>query len=126
MLSDKFNTYKENCECPVPCHRLAYEPTISYASTSNFDIEAILQQEELTSELKDSYVNAREIGQKVDESILENDNKLIKSFHNNVKQMSTEISNINTELSKLETSMDISFRDLSYRIKTHLHALNQV
>ena len=33
---------EETCECPVPCDRVMFEPTVSYVSTSNFDIDNLL------------------------------------------------------------------------------------
>lgn len=125
-ISEKYNKYKDNCECPVPCHRLVYEPLISYASTSNFDIDTLLQQEEMTKELKESYVYAREIGQKVERSIIEEDKRLIYNFYEKVKEMSSAINKINVELVNTEDKIDYSYGHLQQRVKIHFYALSQV
>ena len=61
----------ELCDCPIPCDRNLYDPIITYAANSNFDMDKLLQKD--TKILEDKYVNAREVGQKVNPQIITSD-----------------------------------------------------
>ena len=48
----------ENCTCPVPCDKRMFDPIITYASNSNFDMDIMLRGD--TDELQSKYIRGRE------------------------------------------------------------------
>ena len=55
----------------MPCDRNLYDPIITYAANSNFDMDKLLQKD--TKILEEKYVTAREVGQKVNPQIVTSD-----------------------------------------------------
>ena len=122
----EFNNVKDTCGCPIPCERLVYEPVISYASSSNFDIDALLRQSS-TEDLQAKYVRAREINQKVDQSTVMEDTKQITKFIQNVIKMASAMDKITDVLQSTEDSIEASFHSLVQRINIHMtKALEQI
>ena len=59
-LQEKFNDQdSENCTCPVPCDKRMFDPIVTYASNSNFDMDIILRGD--TKDLHSKYVTGGEI-----------------------------------------------------------------
>ncbi|GFN75842.1 acid-sensing ion channel 4 [Plakobranchus ocellatus] len=56
---------RDNCECPVPCDFLIYDPTISFASTSVYATERLLAST-ASQKLHQKYKRARETTARMD------------------------------------------------------------
>ena len=61
----------ELCDCPIPCDRNLYDPIITYAANSNFDMDKMLRGD--LKMLEEKYVAAREVRQKVNPKIVTSD-----------------------------------------------------
>ncbi|KAJ8297666.1 hypothetical protein KUTeg_024197 [Tegillarca granosa] len=61
----KVNVDRWRCSCPVPCSFQIYESEVSYAGTSHYSIDKLLENENIT-QLKQSLLNAKEISARMD------------------------------------------------------------
>lgn len=81
-LADQFHIHEhEICECPVPCTFQAYEPGISYATTSSFVIDKLLANLNY-DELEQKYRHAREVTNRLEKDKFLN----FKKVADNVKR----------------------------------------
>ena len=74
------NSHSDHDQCPIPCFRVMYDPIVTYASTSNFDLEKMLQSPYIKN-VQSKYIDAREVVQKVDMNIVRRDRELIDKFN---------------------------------------------
>ena len=42
MVSEVFSDQSRNCSCPVPCERVRYEPSLSYAQLSEINVVRLI------------------------------------------------------------------------------------
>lgn len=80
-------------QCPIPCKSTMYEPSVSYASLSNFDTDNLLQNTE-TSSLTSNYIKAREAAEKVIDDKLKKNRRLIEALAGTVETLSVVFSTI--------------------------------
>ena len=84
-------TQKSGCNCPVPCNRIEYEPSLSYAQLSQNNIESlIITSPTKKSQLETKFHTAKENKQRVVTSIANEDttnyNNLI-TISNKIEQL---------------------------------------
>ncbi len=73
-LAEKFQEEERKlCKCPTPCNRNLYDPIVTYAGNSHFDMNEMLQGNADLQELETRYHSAREVGQKVNPQLLRED-----------------------------------------------------
>lgn len=65
FLDEDEEEHEDDCNCPIPCHSVIYQSTVSYAASSNFDINALLKDPELTANLHERLVTSMELSQRL-------------------------------------------------------------
>ena len=61
MITELYRSRElSECNCPQPCHRTIFNPSISYAGTSDFDAQLFLRNVNKTI-LSENYMYARDI-----------------------------------------------------------------
>ena len=72
---------QSQCQCKVKCHQIVYEPSLSYAQLSKFNIDRIvLNDPEKRALVNKTFLAALDISQKVVESIASADKKNLKEM----------------------------------------------
>ena len=79
MLEDQENS----CNCSITCERTQYEPGLSYAELSEFNIDQVALTDSATKEaVREKFEGAIETQQRVVESVRNSDEVLMKTFLN--------------------------------------------
>ena len=66
MSPVKLQKAEKRCACSVPCKRIKYEASLSYAQLSQLNMERIvLRDPEQKAKVKDTFLLAREYSQRV-------------------------------------------------------------
>lgn len=99
------NVDRWQCSCPVPCTFQIYECEVSYASTSHYSIDKLLENENITK-LKQSLLNAKEISSRFDRT----------KFASTVQFASL----LNSEYSNLHTLVLYSLEESVKRLQSHI------
>ena len=119
LLVDAFNEQKTTiCDCPHPCDVTVFEPSVSYASTSNFDTDAMLYKSSPT-DIQTSFINAREAAQRVNPDIILKDTKLIHSFTDIVQNFTELFNRWNASLAYCRSLAFAIYRELQIRHDFH-------
>ena len=72
-----------NCNCSITCERTQYDPSLSYAELSEFNIDQVALTDSVTKEaVREKFEDAIETQQRVVESVREADETLMKTFLN--------------------------------------------
>ena len=81
MYPDALYTGPSDCECPVPCDRTVFKPSLSYAQLSQFNIERLaLADEKREAEIRQKFLTARETSQRVISHIAQTDDLQIETI----------------------------------------------
>ncbi len=100
---DKLHQDQSRCECPVPCYNIKYEPSMSYAQLSKFNVEKlIITDPDSKVVLENTFLNAREIAERTIDRNVDVDKRLMDSLH---RSMSNLEGNINDSLHVFDIHM---------------------
>jgi len=81
-----------DCQCPGPCHKVTYEPQLSYAqlSITNFD-RILLSDQGQRSRLLQNFDRAREVSQRTNTDLVNNNVALTEALLNATFQYRVEV-----------------------------------
>ncbi|RUS76719.1 hypothetical protein EGW08_015522 [Elysia chlorotica] len=77
---------RDNCDCPVPCNFLIYDPTISFASTSVYATDQLLAST-TTRDIKRRFLYARETTERMNHLKFNHFLKLEKDMRNSFERL---------------------------------------
>ena len=81
FFSDALQHQENDCNCSITCERTLYEPGLSYAELSEFNIDQVaLTSETKKALVREKFEHAAETQQRVVESIRESDKELMNTF----------------------------------------------
>ncbi|ELU15723.1 hypothetical protein CAPTEDRAFT_201141 [Capitella teleta] len=88
----EFRSEQPNCNCPVPCDQINYEPSLSYAQLSQFNVDRlVLTNYTRRTRVKKQFKFAKEITQRVDATIVQLDNEYIDAIQTEVSLLQNEV-----------------------------------
>ena len=92
--------------CGVPCQRVSYHPSLSYARLSKFNVDKIaLKDKEQRESTRQTFLSAREVSQRVIQDIREADEKHIRTIMGHLSGLQIIVNEYDTIL---ENSTDFA------------------
>ena len=83
FFSELLEDQENSCNCSITCERTQYEPGLSYAELSEFNIDQVALIDSATKEaVREKFEDAIETQQRVVESVRNSDEVLMKTFLN--------------------------------------------
>ncbi|XP_029633849.1 uncharacterized protein LOC115209554 isoform X1 [Octopus sinensis] len=81
---DKFYSFRLNCDCPLPCNMLLFDPSISYTAHSENKVSKLIMDPRM-ADVKQKLINAKEVKHRMDSrSVSEFRNMLLNLNASNV------------------------------------------
>ena len=105
ITSDEESHHRSDreCDCPTACSYYVYDPVLSYATTSEFAAEKLMESINATS-LKMKVEKAREVTNRMKETTFENFRSKIEKVVSYLKKISTIVTK--TLMRKIDTQSD--------------------
>ncbi len=105
------------CQCPIPCDRTLFDPTITYGSNSNFDMDKMLRGQ--STGLENRYIKARETIQRVNRDIVNDDQTIFHRFYRSVEKLDKTLNRIPVAITKALNIFEEAMYKLGKRIEFH-------
>ena len=103
-----------DCNCPIPCNRILFEPSLSYAALSEFNIDQVALTDTKTREaVRQRFLNTVETQQRVLKTIKETDNVTMTEIINTGDSLISSVTDIHqnsldgTRLSQVYKVVDV-------------------
>ena len=103
----------------MPCYRLAYEPSVSYATASNYDIDSLLHDTTNVDSIREKYILARNVQQRVTESIVESDESMITQLNESISTVESVMDTLKDQLPMDRIVMEEMFANMQKRLYFH-------
>lgn len=113
-----YHAFNYQYDCPVPCNKITYDTSVSYASTSDFDADGLLHSN-LTQSLTSRYLHAREVSQRVNMDIVAEDQGLITTFIETEGQLLDVLVGIGRQLIIIKEPLGEMMSKLFSRVHFH-------
>ncbi len=118
-VSAYFNRLEEQCKCPIPCRRTLFDPTITYATVSNYDTD-IFMRSGVVANLASRFLSAREKQQRVNENTLTRDRQMIRNLNGTYNEMSNNVfGHYGNTIEKIVEAVNVVMSDLRMRVAFH-------
>jgi hypothetical protein len=79
-IPELFTREDRSCSCEIPCDRITYQPELSYAHLSKLNLNKIsLNDVKKRNTVRETFENAREVSQRVNDVIAAKDDYLVNS-----------------------------------------------
>lgn len=92
------NTIQDQCDCPTACHYSVFDPTVSYASTSDYASERKLSTVSTTL-LQQKVLNSREVSHRMEKRKFEIFKTLILNFEHSFDEVNRIVRHILEKIS---------------------------
>ncbi|CAI9741142.1 degenerin del-10 [Octopus vulgaris] len=99
---------RKTCVCPVPCKSLLFEPTVSYATTSTYAVQSLMNRI-LSTGVKEKFIRAREVTNRMQLKVFNRTRDLLINLENSFRP--------------IKAFFDV---DLSNRINSQIEIINNL
>ncbi len=107
------------CDCPIPCEQVIYDPVLTYGTLSNFDTETLLDTKQ-KSNIQVRYSNAKEMAERVITSRLEENTNILVSVDETLQNVIKSMHRVAEKLAYSRTFCNNVTSRMNPRINFHM------